>query len=136
MDKIKKVPLRSGGSLSWKERIKMIEEYLCGGYTKAGIWYKYTGQYEEHGKMLQWMRKLGYIEAEPVKRAVPSSRDWEYLNTMKTSSTQDPKELHKQIIALKKQLEESQLKQEGFKLIIEIAEKEYKIPFRKKPNIK
>ena len=114
----------------------MIEEYLSGGYTKAGIWYKYTGQYEEHGKMLQWMRKLGYIEDKPAMYTVPSRRDWEYLNTMKSSSTQDPKELHKQIIELKKQLEESQLKEEGYKLIIEIAEKEYKIPIRKKPNIK
>lgn len=136
MDKIKKAPIRSGGSLTWKERINMIEEYLSGGYTKAGIWYKYTGQLDEHGKMLQWMRKLGYIDDEPVQRTLPSRADLDYLQSVKSSSTNDPAELHKEIKKLKKQLEEARLKQEGYKLMIEIAEKEYKIPIRKKPNTK
>lgn len=138
MDKIKKVPIRSGGSLSWKERIKMIEEYLSGGYSKAGIWYKYTGQHQEHGKMLQWMRKLGYIEDASVCRTFvsPSRDDLGYMNAVKSSSTQDPKELQKQIKELQRQLEDARLKEEGYKLMIELAEKEYKIPIRKKPNTK
>jgi hypothetical protein len=39
----------------------MIKEYLRGNWTKTEVWKKYTGQGEEHGQILSWMRKLGYI---------------------------------------------------------------------------
>jgi len=48
----------------------MIREYLAGGYTKQGIWQKYTGQPTEHGKMLSWMRKLGYIDAKVAEKGI------------------------------------------------------------------
>ena len=70
MDKTKKQRIRTGGSLSWEEREVMIKEYLTGHYTKIELWKKYTGQDEEHGQLLKWMRILGYISNETsiVKR--------------------------------------------------------------------
>ena len=49
---------------------------------------------------------------------------------------QDPKDLQKRIKELERQLENAQLKAEGYELMIEIAEKELKIPIRKKSDTK
>lgn len=46
----------------------IIEDFLSSGLTKREIWYKYTGQVEEHGQLLCWMRKLGYeVSAQEIK---------------------------------------------------------------------
>jgi hypothetical protein len=44
---------------SLEERHVLIQDYLSSGYSKSYIWHKYTGQ-EDHGRMLKWMRQLGY----------------------------------------------------------------------------
>ena len=121
MKRQKEKKTRGIGSLSWAEREEMIEEYLSGNYSKVEIWRKYTGQTVEHGKMLHWMRMLGYSD-----RIVLASDD----------NPQDPKDLQKRIKELERQLENAQLKAEGYELMIEIAEKELKIPIRKKSDTK
>ncbi|TXD77640.1 hypothetical protein [Algoriphagus ratkowskyi] len=70
MKRQKEKRTRGIGSLSWAEREEMIKEYLSGNYSKIEIWKKYTGQSVEHGKMLQWMRELGYSDKieNPIKR--------------------------------------------------------------------
>lgn len=139
MDKIKKEQVRTGGSLSWEEREAMIKDYLTGNYTKVGLWKKYTGQDEEHGQLLRWMRMLGYVSNETSnerKRKFLHSRI-QPLETLDTeNSNKDPVALQKRIKELEKQLETSQLKVEGYELMIEIAEKELKIPIRKKSGTK
>ena len=42
------------------EKHQIIQELLNSGCTKVQIWEKYTGNEEEHGQLLRWMRKLGY----------------------------------------------------------------------------
>jgi hypothetical protein len=49
---------------------------------------------------------------------------------------QDSKDLQKRIKELERQLENAKLKAEGYELMIEIAEKELKIPIRKKSGTK
>lgn len=126
--------IRTWGSLSQEERESMIKEYLTGQYTKVEIWKKYTGQDNEHGKMLDWMRKLGYISDERksgfIKSAYPTPQ------TLPPSNSDDPIALQLRIKELEKQLENAQLKAEGYELMIEIAEKELKIPIRKKSGTK
>lgn len=139
MDKTKKDQIRTGGSLSWQEREAMIKEYQTGNYTKVALWEKYTGQKEEHGQLLCWMRKLGY-----VSNKVSNERKRDFLHsqnqppqTLDTENVdKDPVELQNRITELEKQLETFQLKAEGYELMIEIAEKELKIPIRKKPDTK
>jgi hypothetical protein len=84
MDKRKKRVIRTGRSLSWAEREEMILEYLKGNLNKQEIWYKYTGQAKEHGKILVWMRKLGYIsdskhpqvsKAKPTKTVIKQEQE-------------------------------------------------------------
>ncbi len=139
MDKTKKRHVRTGGSLSWEEREAMIKEYLTGNYTKVALWEKYTGQDEEHGQLLRWMRVLGYVSNENSSERKKKFLLWrsqspETLNS--ENNDKNPVELQKRVKELEKQLEAAQLKAEGYELMIEIAEKELKIPIRKKSNTK
>lgn len=139
MKRQKEKRTRSIGSLSWAEREEMIKEYLSGNYSKVEIWKKYTGQKVEHGKMLHWMRMLGYSDRieNPVKRPLPSDSTKQERAVLTTNDNpQDTKDLQKRIKELERQLENAQLKVEGYELMIEIAEKELKIPIRKKSDTK
>ena len=130
---------RGIGSLSWAEREEMIKEYLTGNYSKVEIWKKYTGQSVEHGKMLHWMRMLGYSEKieNPIKRHLSSGFIRQEQPILATKDNpQDPRDLQKRIKELERQLENAELKAEGYELMIEIAEKELKIPIRKKSETK
>lgn len=126
--------VRTGGSFSWEERESMIKEYLTGQFTKVEVWKKYTGQETEHGKMLDWMRKLGYISGS--RRSSPVNSFYPTPLPVSQSNTEDPIALQRRIKVLEKQLENAQLKAEGYELMIEIAEKELKIPIRKKSGTK
>ena len=130
---------RGIGSLSWAEREEMIKEYLTGNYSKVEIWKKYTGQSVEHGKMLHWMRMLGYSEKieNPIKRHLSSGFIRQEQPILATKDNpQDTRDLQKRIKELERQLENAELKDEGYELMIEIAEKELKIPIRKKSDTK
>ena len=45
---------------SESEKHFIIQELLSTSCNKAQIWGKYTGQFEEHGQILRWMRQLGH----------------------------------------------------------------------------
>jgi hypothetical protein len=121
---------RSASSISEAERREIIEEYLKGGRTKADIWRQYTGNYEEHGAITKWMRRLGYLERIPPPKV--------YLPSMPpTNKPQSSvEELQHKIKQLERQLLDSQLKEEAYRRMIDIAEKELKVSIRKKPNTK
>lgn len=139
MKRQKEKKTRGIGSLSWVEREEMIKEYLSGNYSKVEIWKKYTGQSVEHGKMLQWMRMLGYSDKieNPIKRHLSSDFTKQEPPILATKDNlEDPRDLQKRIKELEHQLENAQLKTEGYELMIEIAEKELKIPIRKKSDTK
>lgn len=131
---MKKRGIRTVASLSWEERASMIKDYLTGQYSKVEIWKRYTGQDNEHGKILDWMRKLGYISDQRKVQSIKSNNPVSLIMSQKPSD--DPVELLRRIKELEKQLESSQLKAEGYELMIEIAEKELKIPIRKKSGTK
>jgi hypothetical protein len=139
MKRQKEQKTRGIGSLSWAEREEMIKEYLTGNYSKVEIWKKYTGQSVEHGKMRHWMRMLGYSEKieNPIKRDLSSGFIRQEQPILATKDNpQDPRDLQKRIKELERQLENAELKAEGYELMIEIAEKELKIPIRKKSDTK
>ena len=126
--------IRTIASLSWDERETMVKEYLTGQYSKVEIWKKYTGQDNEHGTLLDWMRKLGYISDQSKVRSIKPFNPVSLIMSQKPSD--DPIELQRRIKELEKQLESAQLKAEGYELMIEIAEKELNIPIRKKSGTK
>ena len=115
--------------ISETKRREIIEEYLIGDETRRAVWKRYTGQSKERGQLLRWMRKLGYIDKSQKENVVP-------LIAMSQKSNKTKEELERRIKELENQLLDSQLKEEGYRRMIEIAEKQLKISIRKKPNTK
>lgn len=138
MDRTEKQSIRNGKSLSMEERHELINEYLTGHYTKRELWKKYTGQLKEHGQILRWMEEYGYLSS---KKNI-NGKDRSLINplalVLMNNEQKDlkPEELQQRIKELEKQLESALLKAEGYQLMIEIAEKELKVPIRKKPDTK
>jgi transposase-like protein len=122
---------RHASSFSETERRAIIEEYLKGGRTKVEIWRHYTGYRNEHGQILRWMRQLGYVEK--TIRLRPLS-----LYSMPVSNKPQPsiEELQQRIKQLEQQLLDSQLKEEAYRRMIDIAEKELKVSIKKKSDTK
>lgn len=118
---------------SESQKREMIEDYLHGNRTKAEVWEQYTGRRtsSDHGKILEWMRKLGYLEGSLVPIRPVS------LTIMPEKKPQPSvEELQRKIKQLEQQLLDSQLKEEAYRRMIDIAEKELKVSIRKKPNTK
>jgi transposase-like protein len=111
---------RSSSSISETERREIIKEYLKGGRTKVDIWRQYTGNHEEHGQIARWMRRLCYAERIVPMRPL-------YLPSMPpTNKPQSSvEELQQKIKQLEKQLLDSQLKEEAYRRMIDIAVLKY-----------
>ena len=121
------------------EKQKIIQEMLSTGCTKRDIWEKYTGQSEEHGQLLRWMRKLGYDESIPTRIHNFVAKSDQMGNKKKTQvceSTFETLQLQKRIEELEKQLKEAEMKAIAFSTMVDIAEKEFDISIRKKFNTK
>jgi len=131
MDYFKLGRLRHLKEITLKERHQMIKEYLSGNLTKVEVWRKYTGQLNEHGSLLRLMRMYGYLEKSN------STPNHHISSIMESTNTPiDNEQLILKIQELEKQLEETQLKKEAYRLLIEEAESTFKINIRKKSDTK
>ena len=138
----KKVVKKQGKYFTQEEQHAIIQEMISNGCTKKEIWKKYTGQEEEHGQLLRWMKKLGYLSVGraisttlnsqrkkmPVKKKIPLSGQ--------SDDSFENLQLKKRIFELEKQLKDAELKAIAFSTMVDIAEKEFNIPIRKKLNTK
>jgi transposase len=142
MEEISKVisGLRSGGSFTISERHQIIKEMLSSNCTRAEIWRKYTGQSEEHGFLLRWMRQLGYPMELATKRLTFGGNNSlmakKQATTIKSEESFEILQLKKRISELENQLKDAEMKAIAFSTMVDIAEKEFKIPIRKKLNTK
>jgi transposase len=122
------------------QRHQIIQELISSGCTKQQIWEKYTGYIGEHGQILRWMRKLGYPTELPVRR--PNFvENYHVMPKKQTFVTQaedsfENLQLKKRIAELEAQLKDAEMKAIAFSTMIDIAEKEFNIPIRKKANTK
>lgn len=126
------------------EKHKIIQELILTQCTKVEIWEKYTGEEEEHGQLLRWMRQLGYNTGIKTRRPNIVSND--YSMPQKKIKPDKPDnasaesfenlQLKKRISELEKQLKDAELKAIAFSTMVDIAEKEFNIPIRKKYNTK
>mgnify|MGYP000933644171 CR=1 FL=1 len=118
----------------------IVQEYLTGGLSKREIWEKYTGEKQEHGQILRWMREFGYENQTLLSN---NTNFAEIIADMakKTKSTtnkpiadnrEDTQSLQRRVSLLEYQLKEEQAKAAAFSTMIDIAEKELKISIRKK----
>ncbi len=131
--------LRNGSSFTISERHQIIQEMLSSQCSKREIWNKYTGQSEEHGCLLKWMRQLGYDEHSNRRFNFDGNN---ILMTNKKRTLQIGEEsfeilqLKKRVLELENQLKDAEMKAIAFSTMVDIAEKEFNIPIRKKLNTK
>ncbi|MBK9045694.1 MAG: hypothetical protein IPL74_02970 [Bacteroidetes bacterium] len=139
----KKASKKTGGDFNWRKRHAIIQELLATKCTKVAIWEKYTGQSEEHGQILNWMKKLGYVTGIPIRRPNIVSDIHamaKHKNKYKTSLLEplsneqfdfDTLQLKKRIADLEAKLKEAEIKAIAFSTMVDIAEKEFNIRFEK-----
>lgn len=125
-------------SFTKEERHQIVQDYLTSGKTKVEIWHKYTGQSNEHGRMLEWMRELGYQD-EPSNRRKSFDENQTQMAKKKNNQEEDSFEilqLKKRIFELENQLKDAEMKAIAFSTMVDIAEKQFNIPIRKKVSTK
>lgn len=142
----KKIIQKAGKYFTETEKHQIIQELISTQCTKVEIWEKYTGEEEEHGQLLRWMKQLGYNTGIKTRRPNIVS-NFNYMPKIKQemAANKPPNEnednfenlqLKKRITELEKQLKDAELKAIAFSTMVDIAEKEFKIPIRKKLNTK
>jgi hypothetical protein len=121
------------------EKRFIIEDFLQNGGSKQAIWEKYGGYGEEHGRILRWMRQIGYI-ADPKRKDANFAPQKDPMNHLKkvkeTYSYFEYAKLQKRIEELEKQLCESELQAITYQTMVEVAERELNISIKKKFNTK
>ena len=125
-----------GPNRHYTEGIKrtVIEEYLRGNHTQNYLEDKHG--IRKRGAIRKWMRELGYEDivqkasylGTPIVPAVVAKK--------KTQAEESVQALEKRIKDLERKLEDEQLRSEAYSRIIDIAEKEFNLPIRKKPSTK
>ena len=132
--------LRRSRSFSIDERHRIIQEYLSSSCTRASIWRKYTGQTEEHGFLVRWMRQLGYSSELTKGRRTfgvnPNLMAKKHSTSPSSEESFEVLQLKKRISELENQLKDAEMKAIAFSTMVDIAEKEFNIPIRKKLNTK
>lgn len=126
--------LKKPSEFSIEERKMIIEDWLSSGKTKREIWLKYTGEHMEHGKLIHWMRQLGY--EVPKKWTSFKKLNSDDMAKSKKDSSLEVLQMQEKIKQLEKALLNSELRATAYETMIEIAEKELKINIRKKSNTK
>jgi hypothetical protein len=117
------------------EKMIIINDYLSGDKTKKSVYEYYTGYKSEHGKISKWMNKLG-VEDKFVKNTNFVSMPRKKRDKESSSEDFETLKLKKRIADLEKQLQTADMKAIAFSTMVDIAEKEFKIPIRKKHNTK
>lgn len=127
-------------SFSRVQKHQIVQDYLTSSLSKREIWEKYTGEKEEHGQILRWMRQFGY----ETESAFTDTSNFEEItvnmkkkisslsNNQTADALEDTDALKRRVALLEYKLKEEQAKAAAFSTMIDIAEKELKISIRKK----
>jgi hypothetical protein len=119
-----------------EQKHTIIQEMLSSGQTKTAIWQKYTGEKQDHGHILRWMRILGYNITERLNFVSNSVEMKKKENTKQDTDSFETLQLKKRIEELEKQLKDAEMKAIAYSTMVDIAEKQFKIQIRKKVNTK
>lgn len=114
---------------------KICKQHIEDGVKLADLVREYN--LSSHSLLHEWLRKLGYLPGYH-RRSRAEYIGIETLSTLNKKSSKDKSVTaeQKQIQLLTKELEDAKLLAEGYRRMIELAEKELKISIRKKPNTK
>jgi len=133
-----KIVVKNSFTFSESEKRMIVEDYLTSGLNKNKIWEKHTGCKREHGRILEWMRRYGYIsENKEIITTFASKIELMSLEDTKQEASEfDISDLLRRNSDLEKQLRESEFKSLAWQTMIEIAEKEHNIDIKKKIDTK
>jgi len=119
-------------------RRKVIEEYLNSDASKMSLLRKYDIRIKSG--IQRWMKLYGYKEKpysckekQPAVLTFTSTSSYALVRKMNTGKA-SKKELEEKIRELERQLQDEKLRAEAYARMIDKAEKELKIPIRKKSN--
>jgi len=125
------------------QKRRIIRDYLDSDLSKADIWEKYTGSRVHHNQLLSWMRRLGYndkfsggINYLSEKDFMKRNTDRDGGNSRAINARVENAELKRRILELEKLLEDAEGKADAYSTLIDIVERDYKVPVRKKLNTK
>ncbi|MBR4828298.1 MAG: hypothetical protein IKZ92_00645, partial [Muribaculaceae bacterium] len=108
------------------EKLLIIKEYCETDIDRRGIYEKF--KLRGDNALIEWIRKFvdpnakSVLEVKGRKIDLPASPGKESLED--------------EVKRLRRELELERLRSEGLEIMIDIAEKEFKIPIRKKPGAK
>jgi transposase-like protein len=119
-------------SESFKRNV--IEEHLNTGASQSSLLRKYDIRFK--GAFQKWMQQLGYINIYQKVGHLQSTTLLPLSAKKKKISTSAESGQEARIKELERLLEDEQLRSEAYSRMIDIAEKEFHIPIRKKPNTK
>lgn len=115
-------------------RRKVVEEYLSRNGSKMFLLRQY-GIKMKSG-IQRWMKLYGYEDHKhPFVFHFSAVRSPALIRKMNTGKA-SKKQLEEKVKELERQLEDEKLRSEAYARMIEKAEKELKVPVRKKPNTK
>ena len=127
--------IKRSKALRYPESFKreVVNEHLRTGIPKAHLQLKYGIKFKS--AIFHWMKEQGYL---PTPGNNPNLGLINKLNLAKKSknTSSSLSELENKIALLERQLEDERLRTELYKRMVEIAEREYKIPIRKNSNTK
>lgn len=121
-------------------KIKVCEEYMESdiGMRELAAKHNLSG----HSLIHDWLRRFDFVEDSTYRVKKPTFT-LEEINSFSMSKTEkdgrsdfDRLQLEKRITELEQQLKEAQMKAIAYSAMVDIAEKEFKIPIRKKLNTK
>ena len=141
MDKQKRqIIQKEGKHYSETERHAIIREMLKNNWTKQFAWELYTGEPEEHGQLMRWMRKLGYVKEIRHKKFTFDAKSAAMKKHQEKEKPEaesfETMQLKNRIAELEKQLKDAEMKAIAYATMVDIAEKEFNIPIKKKFNTK
>ena len=117
-------------------RRMVIQEYLRTGCSKMDLLRKY--HIKSKSAIQTWIQLYGYTDIHILnqKSIKFANKNLTLQEAHNDKPVTDPEVLLKKIKELERQLEDEQIRSEGYSMMLDIVETEYKIPIRKKPNTK
>jgi transposase len=113
---------------------QVIEEHLTTGASQGSLLRKYGIRFK--GAFQRWMKQYGYVDIHPKVGSLPATTILP-LSAKKNKIPPDSQATQEaRIKELERLLEDEQLRSEAYSRMIDLAEREFHIPIRKKPNTK
>jgi transposase-like protein len=111
-----------------------IDEYLTTGASQSSLLRKYGIRYK--GAFQKWMKQLGYKDIQQKAGSLLTTTQFPLPAKEKTIPPSTESTQEARIKELERLLEDERLRSDAYCSMIDIAEREFHIPIRKKPNTK